>query len=565
MGSEHCIEDMTMRVLRLVPLVATIGLMVACTDPLSVANTNDPNKNRVFARSADVEALAGSLYQRINSATLGSIVRTRIGMLTASFENASGLANNGLGPRSGLPRGPIDNGRGNPYPDENFNDFSLHEQVARTASDILARSAQKDFLLPTTAALLRMKAFTFFAYGTALGNVALVYDSAAVPRPTDGPQDNPANVPPLVSYKDVMAYALTQLDSAIAYGSNPAAAAAGGFPLPTDWLRGNPLSAANFVRLVRSYKARLRAGVARNPAERAAVNWAAVVADAQAGITSDFLIDMDPSKGWDVTWLQSDLHFRDSNWHQMTPYIIGMADSSGAYDAWLQVPRDQRSPFLIRTADLRFPSGDNRATQNAAGQGQPTGRRYLRNRTPGGDQAGLGWQNSQYDHYRFRSFADANRIGLFPVMTRAEIRLLAAEGLLQTGAAGQAAVLIDSTRTTAGLPSLGLVLSATDPVPNSSPLANDCVPRVPPPTGATVCGTVFEAMKWEKRMETAYTGYGAWFFDSRGWGDLPEGTPVHWPVPFQELDARLHPIDHMGGVGRPGGAAVSTYGFGTSR
>mgnify|MGYP003291237819 CR=1 FL=1 len=58
-----------------------------------------------------------------------------------------------------------------------------------------------------------------------------------------------------------------------------------------------------------------------------------------------------------------------------------------------------------------------------------------------------------------------------------------------------------------------------------------------------------EAMKYEKRLETAYTTYGAWFFDSRGWGDLPVGTPLEWPVPFQELDARLLPLYNLGGVG----------------
>ena len=50
-----------------------------------------------------------------------------------------------------------------------------------------------------------------------------------------------------------------------------------------------------------------------------------------------------------------------------------------------------------------------------------------------------------------------------------------------------------------------------------------------------------EAMKWEKRMETAYGHFLAWFFDSRGWGDLAEGTPLHFAVPYQELQARGRP------------------------
>jgi hypothetical protein len=87
-----------------------------------------------------------------------------------------------------------------------------------------------------------------------------------------------------------------------------------------------------------------------------------------------------------------------------------------------------------------------------------------------------------------------------------------------------------------------------------------CVPRVPDPaTGfkSTKCGTLFEALKWEKRMETAFMQYGAWYFDSRGWGDLAQGTPVEWPVPYQELQTRAQPIYN----GTNQTTAVGTYGY----
>jgi hypothetical protein len=66
-----------------------------------------------------------------------------------------------------------------------------------------------------------------------------------------------------------------------------------------------------------------------------------------------------------------------------------------------------------------------------------------------------------------------------------------------------------------------------------------------------------EAMKWEKRMETAYTHWGAWFTDGRGWGDLPAGSPLEYPTPYQELDTRLLPIYSLVQV-----AGASTYGLG---
>jgi hypothetical protein len=59
-----------------------------------------------------------------------------------------------------------------------------------------------------------------------------------------------------------------------------------------------------------------------------------------------------------------------------------------------------------------------------------------------------------------------------------------------------------------------------------------CVPR---PLGTT-CGNLFDALKWEKRMETYHTGMGIAFFDDRGWGDLVAQTLYHFPVPGAELD-----------------------------
>jgi hypothetical protein len=550
-----------MRLIRLTTTVALAGLVAGCDNLLEVDNTSNPDRGRILRTSADVEALAAAQFQQVISGTLGALARTQTGMLTASFENASGLANNGLGPRSGFPRGPIDNGRGNPYQTENFSDFTIHSSVARNATLVLARARDPLFTLGTDTVTSRQNkqrlfAWTFFVYGVGLGNLSLVYDSAGVPRT----EDEALFVPPLEGYAAVNQFALQQLDSALAY-----ATMSGTARLPGSWLfgpGGTDTSMAYFATVIRSYRARLRAGVARNPTERAAVNWASVIADATAGISSDFLVRMDPNQGWDVAWLSSALHYRDANWHQMPYYIIGMADVSGAYVTWLQTHRDSRVPFLIITPDLRFPPGATRQAQNDVGQAAPTGRRYFRNRAPGLDQAAVGWRNSQYDHYRFRGFADAGRVGSFPVFTKAEIDMLAAEGHIRTGNIAAAAALIDRTRTTAGLPALtGAVTTASDPVPGGA----SCVPKIPvaPAYTTTACGNILEAMKWEKRMETAYTTYGAWFFDSRGWGDLALGTAIQWPVPNQELDARVKPIYNLGGVGQPSGAPVGTYGFGS--
>ena len=74
--------------------------------------------------------------------------------------------------------------------------------------------------------------------------------------------------------------------------------------------------------------------------------------------------------------------------------------------------------------------------------------------------------------------------------------------------------------------------------------------------GSLTCGTLWDALKWEKRIETAYTHFAAWFFDMRGWGDLPEGTPLDWATPFSELLARRKKIYNPTALAGP-----STYGW----
>ena len=385
--------------------------------------------------------------------------------------------------------------------------------------------------------------------------MAAIYDSTAILTPARTPEDS------LFHYSVVNQQALAMLDSALAIVRGPGGLAPN-FPIPADYMTGTAIDTTQFVRMVRSYKAKFRAGVARNPAERAAVDWEAVRADAAAGITSNIEVALDPSIGWSMGGSIVQLMLFQG-WHQMPAFIIGMADTSGAYSSYLSVgittvPARNGATLLIRTPDKRFPKGDTRAAQQAfQSDVTPLSGVYFRNRPSGGDTGNNAdpWSNSQYDHFRFRPVRDANGIGTWILLTAADVRLLRAEALMRLNRTAEAIPLINITRDSNNLASIPLTAASTDPVPGG----NACVPKVPQPGVFTtaVCGSVFEAMKWEKRMETALTGFASWFIDGRGWGDLPVGTGVSWPVPYQELDSRAKPL--YNGVIVSG---ASTYGLG---
>src|SRR6185503_16402678 len=139
----------------------------------------------------------------------------------------------------------------------------------------------------------RARAFGFFGVACNFTWLAAMFDSAAIVNhlmPSD-------SVPELSGYQDVGVAALAMYDSAIAVANSAAATGAGGFPTPTTWMSGKSLTRDEFVRLMRSWKARTRTIVPRSKADRDAVDWAAVIADAENGITSDILVTVSDASG----------------------------------------------------------------------------------------------------------------------------------------------------------------------------------------------------------------------------------------------------------------------------
>jgi hypothetical protein len=557
-----------MRTFRYVLAGAALIVFAACKDTLLVDNPNQADRNRALGTFADLESFLGAGYASAHSAVLGGQnddLQTQL--LVMGFENVSGLANFAMGPRGAVPRVQIDNQPNGTGDAGNLWDFTAGHRAARVAS--LALAKLKTVSSGSPAQDGRDRAFCYFVRGVALGNLSLTYDSASILSENDDPQA----IIHLSSYQAVNTAALRDLDSAIAITN----ASTTGFPLPATWINGNALNATQFVQFIRSYKARLRADVARSPAERAAVDWTQVIADATNGITSDFIVQMNPATGWDVIWPAQAFATGSASWHQMSQFMLGFADTSGAFDAWLALPRGSRAPFVVATPDLRLPQGTTRTAQigdtsragfknfYVSGTTNP-GRPYVRNRPTGEDAPQDPFGFSMYDFNRTRTFAlqSPARTGPYPIMTAAEIRLLAAEGYLRQGSFASAIPLINMTRTDplrAGLPAVSALIADTNTAIGTLP---NCVPRVPDIAKAfkgTKCGNVWDALKWEYHIETMYTGYGMWYFAARGWGDLPEGSAMSWPVPNEEMLTRNQPFYGLGGVGGPASTGKGNYGL----
>jgi hypothetical protein len=528
--------------------------LTACGDNLNVTNLNNPDVARAYATPAGVEGVVAGLgVQVFNTQRATESVNTQSKILAG--ESFASVANFGMAARAQIPRSLISNELGNDNQVGNIANFNQFSRVSRTAANAiqaLDRIVAGGGTLGSTAQNARAKSFAFLVLGQALGNLSLAYDSAAVVTPAV-PSDQ---VPGLSSAAAVNAAALAMLDSAIAIANSPGAATGtNGFPLPATWINGQSLTREQFVRLARSYKARLRAGVARTPAQRQAVNWNEVIADATNGITADFTVNVGGGSGWSAAFDVTQMYVV-GGWHSMSPLYYGMADVSGGYDAWLATPRDSRSGFLIVTPDRRWPQGTTRAAQQASNPNvAPPPGMYVRNRPSGEDVPLSGYGDSFYDHRRYGAANLAASTGPYVEMSATEMTMLAAEGHIRNSNLPAAIALVNASRTRNGLDAIPAVTSATAPYSTNNAT---CVPRVPqaPNFTSTACGSLLEAMKYEKRIETAFTGYMIWFTDNRGWGDMVEGTTVEWPVPYQEMQARQQVF--YNGTNR---AARGTYGF----
>jgi hypothetical protein len=214
--------------------------------------------------------------------------------------------------------------------------------------------------------------------------------------------------------------------------------------------------------------------------------------------------------------------------------MLGPADQSGGWQAWEAFnaagQHSSQEPFLIDTDDQRL-------CAETAPDGCTTDGLYFeyRGNAPFRPERGI-YHFSHYGDARWRPYNDNSFVGDMDEIIVEEMDLLIAEAELRAGANGAAVAIINKTRTAhGGLP------EATE----SGVSGARCVPR----TASGSCGSLWDALKHEKRFEVWHHGMGIAFFDDRGWGDLRSNTPIHFPVPAKELQVLLQEIYTFGGGG----------------
>ena len=238
---------------------------LACAD-LNVLNYNDPDIERTLREPNDVIALIAASYNTWFRGTYGDDVEWLTPSLFLSnqaLQHSAPWANAGMEQYGRIPRIGLVNDAADPFYGELTVVWYKSYRAIGAVND-----GFKALTDPDIASVIgetdraRLRAYGRFVQGLSLATVALFFDRGFVVDETtdlDEPQE------PL-PYPDLMEAAFGFFDDALSIAD------AEGFTLPFDWMSAD-LSSEDLVRVIRSYRARFRAQVARTPEERAEVDW----------------------------------------------------------------------------------------------------------------------------------------------------------------------------------------------------------------------------------------------------------------------------------------------------
>jgi hypothetical protein len=503
---------------KFMPLAVTVVLVAACQE-LSVTNPNDPDRAKATGQPEAVEALvSGAFTVWWNQVHQNNPAWA---LSTMADEFTGGFLDFGLHQSSQEPRLAWNNSPTFTYREANETPwYGLHSVVSNVNDALIAMNGG---VLPPQAA--RARAVGKFMKGVSHGYLAIEFDSAyAIDEYVDL---DTIFTPRLQPYPEVMDSALSELRQAIAIAQVNTFT----IPGPPGWFR-TPLTNQDLVRLAHSFIARLLISEPRDRAGRDAVPWDTVLAHAEQGIQTDFLPVAEP------TLFENGFTFRAARQRFAVPsdfarpdnWLVGPGDSTGAFINWVNTAVANRQRFQLVTKDRR--------TQGPTG---PTslGKYFGFNDAPVWNPSRGTYVQSDYAFYRFGR-GTTWQTGPQVAMTVTEMDLIRAEALIRLNRAAEAVPLINKTRVANGeLPPVTI---------DGPPDEPGCVPRkyMPGPTQGQ-CGSLWDALRYEKRIEMAGVDPTVAYADARGWQTLVQNTYLQFPVPGRELGVLQRPLYTYGG------------------
>lgn len=494
-----------MKQINIILLTCCIALAAGCSkSELDVANPNQPDYKKVYKTGADLENLSSGLYNIVyNGENAASGMKAFLA--TAADNVTCSWGNFGMRDMSYEPR---DNSWDNSptYSNGTTTEYTFNKMYgAITTASLIFKAVDSGVNVEGAGGNEKVKAFSKFIQGVAYGNLAMLFDKAFV---VDEKNTVEPSVSKAVGYQQVSQAAVGYLDEAIKYSATA-------FTIPAAWLgTAADYSSADFKKLCNTMAARILSYTPRNKTDLAAVDWTKVKTYADAGITSDFTIEMDGAVNW---YDEAGDYLTSNGWGMTDMYTVNMMDPVTQPAHWDNSASFPRPPESTNPIDKRLKSDYEFVPSN--------------------------WFNPGRGYYHFSTYRSSryddvyvSAIGPKPVVMAAENAMLRAEAAAYKNALADAAAIINAgTRVTRG--------------------------QMPDVTADLA--QLVKAIHHERFVEMYTTGAGLQFFEMRKLDLLQKGTPLHFPLPAKVLQTfgEKPPYYTFGTVAKADGKNTSNAGW----
>jgi len=594
---------------RLLSAGALVGcvMLFGCQN-LDMVNPNAPTLDETLTDATNLETTAGSSFKYLwammqnDDPRQGTNLYPGIAIGGLADEITSPANTNQFNDVAGRPRGVYDNTQAGAWVTRE--PMANYYTAINGCADVIRSINFKGIKMGLVSAAFpqgrhtqRAKWFCKFVEGVGQIYLGFLYDQAILVHDTVPSEEVNIYGTDEKSPAENIAWGMKLLQQAIDSAKvtcSPTAPVAGCVPLdtiPTTWINLVAYTNNDIIKLASSFKARAMLYGIRTDADWTAMagNWSKVIAYVDSGITSNlggiafpyvnctscglgqgFIVQANNSIRGARTFSSQIVSANSysgtgtptTNCCRISQEFLGPGDTTSAY-LWWRGLSDANTLTALRDTtyegpDNRMPRFNQPLTSATAPAIAGTGKYFGRlSNTFLSSAANSPWANSRYWNSRFSAVLTYNLNGLVSTMRPEEMDLIKAEALIRNGDVAGGVALINKTRVgNGGLPPLPSSMTTTSKIPGAAPgiPGPACVPRSF--RDPKQCGTVMDALLWEKRLENSGIETTINWADWRRFGMLRAGSMISLPVHSRELFALGLPYYTYGG-NLPGSVGVA--------
>jgi len=489
-------------------------LPVSCED-LEVENTDAPDRQKLFESTRDLRIFADNIYitywQALHAAPY---LNLQIATLTAADQLTASWYTFGCYDLSIEPRIPWNNSPNYEYRNLTYAFYSNMYTVIYMCNTIIKLLNEGKTISTDPNIQKGYYAMCYFLRGAALGNIGLTFDKAQIV--TEYADLATLKFQP---YNIVIDSAIASLQKAIDICDSTS------FNLGNNIVNGVNLDNTLMARVCHSYIARFMVLGSRTKAENVAVDWESVLNHAKKGVTTDFGPQGDGHNRWfdEIARFITNQDNTQLFFAKVDNRLIHLLDPAYPARYW-----KNGHPVKVHS-DKRVGEASSIDARLASDFEYTSAIRFYPERG-----------TYHFSHYRYKRWEGIGTTGTGQMIdiSKYENILYAIEAYAMLGELNTAISLLNypfyPRKTRGQLPD----------IPSSADKR-----------------TVLEAIFYEREIDLLGQGYLIGFCDMRRRDMLQKGTPLHFPIPGNELQTLSMDYYTFGGVENADGINTSNGGW----